>query len=72
MWMVAYRRGDSTRYRYFVRTTRATITDTTADSSGGQSIIPLCTAVARAAAIPGVQPPQPTGEEALPVWRWRP
>ena len=76
MWAVAYRAGDSTHYRYFVASTRITPPGTLADAdttaAAPAGVIPLCTAVARAAAIPGVQPPQPTGEEALEVWRWRP
>jgi hypothetical protein len=73
MWAVAFRGADSTRYRYFVAATRlpppgASGDDTTAAAA---DVIPLCTAVARAAALPGVQPRQPTGEETLNVWRRR-
>jgi hypothetical protein len=76
MWAVAYRRGDSTHYRYFVESARISPTETVAASgttpAAPAGVILLCTAVARAAAIPGVQPPQPTGEEADEVWRRRP
>jgi hypothetical protein len=67
MHAVAYAAGDSTRYRYFLSAVGAAAADDTAQGA----VIPLCTAVARAAAIPGVQPAQPTGEETATVWRWR-
>lgn len=68
MHAVAYAVGDSARYRYFV----SAIGPAAAADSAWGGVLPLCTAVARAAAIPGVQPAQPTGEETATVWRWRP
>ena len=74
MHAVAYQVGDSTHYRYFVAAFGAGPVPRTANDSIAliREIIPRCIAVARAAAIPGVQPAEPTGEERLSVWRWRP
>jgi hypothetical protein len=57
---VAYQDGDSTHYRvYFANVPSA-------DGIG------LCQQIFRAAAIPGVTPREPTGEESLAVWTRRP
>jgi hypothetical protein len=74
MHAVAYQVGDSTHYRYFVAAFGAGPVPRTANDSIAliRDVIPRCVAVARAAAIPGIQPAEPTGEERLSVWRWRP
>ena len=57
--MVAYRAGDSTHFRTFVRT-------------GASQAIELCQQIARAAPVGGVTLREPDGEEKLSVWRRRP
>ena len=72
---VAYRRGDSTHFRYFVAAARPRPEDRAqpADpAERGPSPVGFCGQIARTAAIPTSVPPSPTGEEALPVWTRRP
>lgn len=57
--MVAYRAGDSTRFRTFVAT-------------GESQAIELCQQIFRAAPVGGVTLREPDGEEKLSVWRRRP
>ena len=65
---VAYRRGDSTHFRYYVGIAAARL----APPDSAPTLIPLCGRIARAAAVPTSTPASPTGEESLPVWRRRP
>ena len=67
---VAYRRGDSTHFRYYVGNTRnaAGASRPTDSLELGRRRIALCAEIARGAAIPMSVPRAPTGEEALDVW----
>lgn len=56
---VAYRRGDSTHFRYFVGSR---------ESEGAAGPLSLCVRIAQAAAIGWSAPREPTGEESLAVW----
>jgi hypothetical protein len=78
--MVAFRRGDSTLYRYFVvaapppggwRPGYDSLTATGAHVSvnPASSMLGLCTAIASASQNHGTAPKQPNGEEGLQVWR---
>ncbi|MDQ6827261.1 MAG: hypothetical protein M3081_00160 [Gemmatimonadota bacterium] len=73
MRAVAYRHGDSTRFRYFVGSDQqARASDPPTDSSETTSQrIGLCTAVSKATAIRWLAPREPNGEETLAVWRVR-
>jgi hypothetical protein len=81
--MAAFRRGDSTLYRYFVTVTPppggwpAAHDTVTADGrrlsvNPAGSMIGFCQAIARVSANHGTFPNEPDGEESLPVWRRRP
>jgi len=81
--MAAFRRGDSTLYRYFVTVTPppggwpAAYDTVTSDGRGvsvnpAASMIGFCQAIARVSANHGTSPREPNGEESLPVWRRRP
>jgi hypothetical protein len=72
--LTAYRAGDTTRLRYFLAIAPARRGWRVATDSvqAAQRVVPLCAAIARAAAIPAWAPREPTGEEAAPVWRPRP
>lgn len=78
--MVAFRRGDSTLYRYFVVVapppggwppTHDSVTATGAHISVNPagSVIGFCTAIASRSQNHGTAPKAPDGEESLPVWR---
>lgn len=78
--MVAFRRGDSTLYRYFVVVappaggwpeSRDSVTATGAHRSVNPAgaVIGLCTDIARISQNHGTAPKEPNGEESLPVWR---
>jgi hypothetical protein len=66
---VAYWHGDSTHYRYYVAITAAS---ETADRADSPNLVAFCGQIAKAAAIPGSTPREPTGEEQLAVWTRRP
>ena len=80
--MVAFRRGDSTLYRYFVVVepppggwppSRDSVTadgrHVSVNPAG--SMLGLCYAIANTAGNHGTAPKEPNGEESLPVWRQR-
>lgn len=67
---VAYQRGDSTHFRYWVALVPPAGAPA-ADGPGGGSIA-ACGRIARAAAVPTSVPREPTGDESLAVWRRRP
>lgn len=80
--MVAFRRGDSTLYRYFVIAvppsggwppSRDSVTATGAHLSVNPagSMLGFCIAIANTAQNHGTAPKEPNGEESLPVWRQR-
>ena len=61
--LVAVRYGDTTRFRHFVAAGGS--------SNGGSVTIPLCTGIARSAAVRTLVPQRgPRAEDSLPVW-WR-
>jgi hypothetical protein len=64
---VAYRRGDSTHFRYYVAGAPGL-----APRDSAPNVVALCGRIARAAAIPTSTPASPTGDESLSVWRRRP
>ena len=69
--VVAYRHGDTTRFRHFV-----TISPPQGQSADTINLagryIGLCGQILRAAAVRPSAPREPTGEETLAVWRRRP
>lgn len=78
--MVAFRRGDSTLYRYFVlavppaggwRPSYDSVNASGAHISVNPagSMLGLCHAIASASQNHGTAPSAPNGEESLPVWR---
>ncbi|MFL5562483.1 MAG: hypothetical protein ACJ79K_13500 [Gemmatimonadaceae bacterium] len=80
--MVAFRRGDTTLYRYFVTASPPSggwppAYDTVTMDGRGVSVNPaasqigLCQAIASTAQNHGTAPPAPNGEESLTVWRRR-
>lgn len=73
MWAVAYQRGDSTHYRWFVAGSRDPKTVKSVENADvGDFLIPLCGRILKQAAIPSVALREPTGDESLTVWRRRP
>ena len=81
--MVAFRRGDSTLYRYFVHVVPPAggwpppYDTVTMDGRGvsvnpAGSMIGFCQTIARVSGNHGTSPSQPNGEESLAVWRRRP
>jgi hypothetical protein len=81
--MAAFRRGDSTLYRYFVEVApppggwrpeydSVTIDGRSIHVSPTASLIGFCQAIARVSANHGTSPREPNGEESLTVWRRRP
>ena len=80
--MVAFRRGDTTLYRYFVTAvppsggwppSHDSVTATGAHISVNPagSVIGLCVAIGNTSGNHGTAPREPNGEESLPVWRRR-
>jgi hypothetical protein len=67
---VAYQHGDTTRYRYYVEL--AASSDTAAARTDSPNLVGICGHIAKAAAIRGSTPREPTGEESLAVWTRRP
>ena len=68
--LVAYRRGDSTHFRYYVTIARPSQGwASTEDSTGAiDGSLDFCAEIARRAAVGWTAPRSPTGEEALTFW----
>lgn len=70
--VVAYRHGDTTRFRHYVSITPPTRgwspSPDTASAGSLSSLIGLCGELGAAAAVHGTAPQWPNGEERLPVW----
>lgn len=81
--MVAFRRGDSTLYRYFVVASppaggwapaydSVTIAGRVVGVNPAASAIGFCQTIAKVSNNHGTSPGEPNGEESLAVWRFRP
>ena len=66
--VVAYRRGDSTRFRQYV-TPLAGAHPAPGDSARTPGLADVCAEIARAAAIDATASSAPRGDETISVWR---
>ena len=70
--VVAYWHGDSTHFRWYVAMPRAGESQSADTASRSGDMIGFCGDISRAAAVHGLAPQWPNGEDTLPVWRARP
>jgi hypothetical protein len=69
---MAYWHGDSTHFRWYVAVAPPPRGWAHPDDSLAVNRVGLCGEISRAAAVHGLAPGSPTGDESLAVWRRRP